>query len=526
MSGRRRRRRVEPTDDWEQLELLCKWPEQVRYEEIRPLVLFGSPVGERAERTGASERTLYRRVDRFEVEGMESLFGADAGRRRRLPPAMRRLVVDLKAEYPRFSLNEIAKICYVRFGRTPSRHTVKKVLAEEPMPLRMVRRYPPYHEIPEPRERRLVVVALHAEGWTVKAIAGYLRVDRDTVYRALRRWIEEGEAGLEDRPAGRPKGVRKVTLAAMDAARRLQRNPGLGEVRVHAALKQIGIHLSPRTVGRILALNHELYGLEKPKGSPRQPKAMPFASNRRHRYWTADVRYLDVVDEHLLGGRAYAITVLENHSRAVLASAVSPTQDLPAFLAVLYVAVQRYGSPEVLVTDGGSIFRANQARAIYEALGIGKQEIERGRPWQSYVETTFNIQRRMADWHFARRRAGRSSSRRTTPGPGTTTPRPTGPTGSGRTAGAPRRRCSAGSPACGTAPRTSSAPSSRPASRGYWTPWATRVFGTGGSTARKGWRGGRPPSGCSRAASPSSSPARPFPVTTWNWRQGPESCGR
>jgi hypothetical protein len=28
--------------------------------------------------------------------------------------------------------------------------------------------------------------------------------------------------------------------------------------------------------------------------------------------------------------------------------------------------------------------------------------IERGRPWQSYIETTFNIQRRMADWHFAR----------------------------------------------------------------------------------------------------------------------------
>ena len=55
-----------------------------------------------------------------------------------------------------------------------------------------------------------------------------------------------------------------------------------------------------------------------------------------------------------------------------------------------------------MVTDGGAIFRANRAKAIYEALGIAKEEIERGRPWQSYIETTFNIQRRMADWHFAR----------------------------------------------------------------------------------------------------------------------------
>ncbi len=42
--GRRKRRRVERNDDWEQLELLCAWEEQREYERIRPLVLFGEPV--------------------------------------------------------------------------------------------------------------------------------------------------------------------------------------------------------------------------------------------------------------------------------------------------------------------------------------------------------------------------------------------------------------------------------------------------------------------------------------------------
>ncbi|HZB07963.1 MAG TPA: hypothetical protein VE525_02495 [Rubrobacter sp.] len=41
--GRRKRRRVDPTDDWQQLELLCVWEEQREYERIRPLVLFGGP---------------------------------------------------------------------------------------------------------------------------------------------------------------------------------------------------------------------------------------------------------------------------------------------------------------------------------------------------------------------------------------------------------------------------------------------------------------------------------------------------
>src|SRR5215216_5600218 len=405
----RKRKRVEPTHDWKRLVPLFEWPEQESYEAIRPLVLFGEPVAERAEQTGVSERTLYRRVEGFEHKGMESLFATEKARRKRLPPAMRRLIVDLKAEYPALNLSEIANIGYVRFGRRPEVRTVRRVLEEEPIPLRILKRFAPYHEIEEAKERRMLIVKLHAEGWSVKAIAGYLRITRDTVYKTLRSWIEEGEAGLEDKKRGRPKGVSKVDLKAIDAVRRLQKNPNLGEFRVHAALAQIGIHLSPRTCGRILALNRRLYGYEKPKGARRQPKGMPFATTRRHRYWTADVRYLDVVDEHLLGSRAHAITVLENDSRAILASAVSPTQDLASFLSVFYAAVERYGSPEALVTDGGSIFRANQAKAIYEALGIRKEEIERGKPWQSYVETTFNIQRRMADWYFWRARSWEES---------------------------------------------------------------------------------------------------------------------
>ena len=64
---------MECADDWEQLEILCAWDEQMEYERIRPLVLFGDPVPERATETGTSERTLYRRIAGFELGGMRSL---------------------------------------------------------------------------------------------------------------------------------------------------------------------------------------------------------------------------------------------------------------------------------------------------------------------------------------------------------------------------------------------------------------------------------------------------------------------
>jgi hypothetical protein len=53
------------------------------------------------------------------------------------------------------------------------------------------------------------------------------------------------------------------------------------------------------------------------------------------------------------------------------------------------------------VTDGG-VFRANQAHAIYGALGVAKERIDPGQSWESYIETHFNVLRRLADWHFER----------------------------------------------------------------------------------------------------------------------------
>ncbi len=96
----RKRSRVERSEDWEQLELLCAWDEQREYERIRPLVLFGESVPERAAETGTSERTLYRRIAGFEENGMGSLFGSVPAKRRVLPASLRRLIVDLKAEHP------------------------------------------------------------------------------------------------------------------------------------------------------------------------------------------------------------------------------------------------------------------------------------------------------------------------------------------------------------------------------------------------------------------------------------------
>ena len=272
MPGPKRIRR-ERTDEWASIKQRTLWPEQELYEQIRPLLLFGETAGERAKETGAPARTLSRKADEFERYGMASLFSSgEAGGARdtskTLPEDVRQLIGDLHAELPTMPWREIAEICYIRYGRRPDHKSVKHIATSGPPRPLKARRYQPWDQIPDPAERRLAVIRLHAEGWSITSIAQYLEASRPTIYTTLKRWAEEGVAGLEDKSRAR-KAPRKATLPVRNAIRKLQQNPLLGEYRVHTALLREGIEVSPATCGRIMAANRKLDGLPTPKrGGP------------------------------------------------------------------------------------------------------------------------------------------------------------------------------------------------------------------------------------------------------------------
>jgi transposase InsO family protein len=398
-----KRPRREPTDRIDQIRLYVAWPEQETYEVLRPMVLFGQTAAARAEETGIADRTLERKADRFDAEGMASLFADTTPSpqdRRFLPADIRHRILSLKAEYPVFRPHEIAAICRRRDDCRVSHKTVQRVLASNPLPV-VQRRYPPYAQMPDGAQRRLAIMHLYFDGWNIKSIAGYLETTRTRVYETLYRFFRDEFAGMADQSRAPKEPARKVDFKAMAAVRRLQANPELGEFRIHAALAQLGIHLSPRTCGRILAQNRAL-GLPSPAvRSPHEPRTMPYAATYRHEYWSVDVRY---IEDHQLEQRkpVYVISVLENYSRSLLASILSPRQDLTAFLVVLRLALLEHGCPTAIVSDSGSIFKAKLVLQLYERLGIERCHIESGQPWQNYIETHFNIMRRMLDYDLAR----------------------------------------------------------------------------------------------------------------------------
>jgi len=401
---KRKRVQREHTEEWQTIRQYTLWPEQTAYEFLRPVVLFGDPAIQRAQEIGEPRTSLERKADAFDEQGMVSLFASRPRKQpqetaRSLPPDMRQLIVDLRVEMPNMSIREIAEICDTRFHRQPSHHSIKTVLASDPPPSIQMRRFPLFNDIPDPAQRRHIIVQLHADGWSVASIAEYLQVSKQTVYTTLKRWVQEGVKGLDDKSHAR-KVPRKVTLEVTNEIRKKQENPLIGEWRMHAALLQEGIKVSPRTCGRIMAKNRALYGWDKPKGPAKPKKEMPFKASRRHEYWSIDIWYIEHHQLPDIKGPVYVMSILENFSRMLLASAISERQDTAAYLWVLAKALRNYGAPEAIVTDSGGVFYSKRAMAIYEALDIRKERIDPRQSWQNYIEAHFGIMRRLADYYL------------------------------------------------------------------------------------------------------------------------------
>jgi putative transposase len=69
----------------------------------------------------------------------------------------------------------------------------------------------------------------------------------------------------------------------------------------------------------------------------------------------------DNIEEHSLGfpEPIYMISILENYTRACLASKMSLTQNQWDYLEVLFAALSRFGVPSAIVSDGGGILHVS-----------------------------------------------------------------------------------------------------------------------------------------------------------------------
>jgi hypothetical protein len=87
----------------------------------------------------------------------------------------------------------------------------------------------------------------------------------------------------------------------------------------------------------------------------------------------------------------------------MLAGAVAPTEASWVALMVLYTACLRYGVPQFLISDSGGAFISNEFEAVCTRLQIEHKPMEstKGESYLNWMETHFNVQRRLYDYQFS-----------------------------------------------------------------------------------------------------------------------------
>jgi transposase InsO family protein len=219
------------------------------------------------------------------------------------------------------------------------------------------------------QKRLEILMAPEVLGLSVKAVCRRYGVSREQFYVWRRRYQAEGMAGLSDRsrrPKGSPGHLPPETERAVCQMR--VEHPSWGPRRIRAELARKGARPPAKsTVQRALERN----GLITPK--PRKKQVY----RRFERPSPNDLWQIDAIELSLAEGtKVYAINLLDDHARFLLASRVSGVLDATAAWAAFEAAASAHGLPRELISDNARIFSGAHWDVVVElerrlwALGV------------------------------------------------------------------------------------------------------------------------------------------------------------
>jgi len=280
--------------------------------------------------------------------------------------------------------------------------TSKKLWQHSPPPAQGALPLGPYDSPAGRSHARRQVIQLDAQGWSKRSISGLLQVSRPPVDRWIRRFEAEHLAGLEDKSRAPKAPARKAWLPLMIDVYPLQkRHPDAGRFRMWSVLARPD--MSERTVGRVMALNKQVYAAIPHVDNPthnKAPGSHPYHATAPHASWFIDGRKMDFAID---GVKWWSLIILDGYSRTMLAGAVAPTEASWVALMVLYTACLRYGGPKTIISDSAGAYISEAFAAVCDRLAIPHEPIvsPHGDSDKNLLETHCHVQRRLYDYQFS-----------------------------------------------------------------------------------------------------------------------------
>lgn len=196
-----------------------------------------------------------------------------------------------------------------------------------------------------------------------------------TLYRWLRRYRARGLEGLKPRPR-RDRGRRqRLKQKVLDRAVALLREEPRRSLTMLCELLRVEVNavVSRSTLHRHLQAHSAYPGLRREaKGDLDRRLRRRFQAAHPHEIWQGDSKGPFPVRFH--GSRievpVHVLTIIDDLSRATLASAALKTPDLRSAVLVFRAAARRWGLPDRFYTDRASVFDSKAFRSGLAELGV------------------------------------------------------------------------------------------------------------------------------------------------------------
>jgi transposase InsO family protein len=211
-------------------------------------------------------------------------------------------------------------------------------------------------ELSVAEQRYQAVLAVIADGLSVRQVAEKVGVSRQTLHAWLGKYEVGGLEGLADasrRPRSCPHQMPGEVEAAVLELRRVHRYWGPRRIRYELGRRGLvpaGMLPSESAVYRCLVRA----GLVEPLGRRRRAERF----KRWERAAPMELWQLDVVGGFLLadGSHAKALTGVDDHSRFCVSARLMPRERTRAVCDGLAAALRAHGCPVQLLTDNGKVF--------------------------------------------------------------------------------------------------------------------------------------------------------------------------
>lgn len=210
--------------------------------------------------------------------------------------------------------------------------------------------------------KKQILFLAAAKVLSVVALCQMLAISRNTFYKYKMQQTQGLLGYFKCAPINHGRAKSAEVVEKVLQARKLF--PDYGKRRLANYLRYKGINICANTVQKIL----HAYSKALPAKKKEKPHWKYFEAIAPNTIWSMDICYLYTTKK--AGFDLYLITIMDDHSRFIVASGLFSQQTVVEVVSVLKQAVSKYGVPQVLVCDNGVQFTCSEFRRVCHQINL------------------------------------------------------------------------------------------------------------------------------------------------------------